>query len=105
EHARPTALVLRARLLPALAEPLPAGVLQLDDRRAAVRPEADLDLRLRRSLFVAGVPGEGDPRGRLPGEDLAPHSLLAARRPLDDPVGFERDTCGALAAAAVALQR
>src|SRR2546429_8360612 len=89
EHRRPAVLVLRARFLPALAETLPPGVLELDDGRAALRAEAHLDLRHGSALLRAGMPREGDPGRWIPREDLAPHRLLAALRPLDDPLALE----------------
>src|SRR5204862_269380 len=59
---------------------------------------------LRGAVIRAGMPREGDPEGRVPGEDLAPDRLLAASRTLDDPLVREDDARRFLFEAAVALK-
>src|SRR5439155_26210782 len=65
EHADPAGRIARAGLLGALAEPLPAPVLELDDGRSAPRPEAHLDLCRRLPGGVSRMPCERDAIRRL----------------------------------------
>src|SRR5215207_3372556 len=104
EHAVPAAVVAGARL-GAVLELLPTGVHELDARPVAFWRERDLKLGVGRLVGEPRTPGELQPRGRLPGEDLAPDRLAPVLRALDDLVVAEGQPLGLLAEDAVLVER
>src|SRR5215211_7502265 len=104
EHAVPAAVVAGARL-GAVLELLPTGVHELDARPVAFWRERDLKLGVGRLVGEPRTPGELQPRGRLPGEDLAPDRLAPVVRALDDLVVAEGQPLGLLAEDAVLVER